>query len=431
MKERIAIERLIEATESFRATGDLTPMASIRTGDEVETLAEILTTLMGEVKETTAALEAEIVQRKAAQSQIAAVLDAAPSAVLLVNKQGRITFFNDGAELLFGYPPEEILGELVEVLVPERMRRGHRHQRKVFGEAPKKRPMGAGRDLVGLRKDGTEVPMEIGLTPLETVEGVFTLVVAIDITDRQHLEELQKSYTRELSRINADLERSNQELDDFAYIASHDLKEPLRGLTYYSGKLIKDHGDQLDDEGKRLLQSLSTIPRRLEELIDSLLHFSRVGRVDLAVEETDLQEELEKVLESLEPRLEEHEIEVRIPRPLPTMRCDRARIGEVFRNLLSNAIKYNDKDDKWIEIGYDGEVFCVSDNGIGIREKHQDRIFRIFKRLHGRDKFGGGVGVGLTIVKKIVEKHGGSIWVESEPDQGTSFFFTLSKHGNP
>jgi signal transduction histidine kinase len=233
---------------------------------------------------------------------------------------------------------------------------------------------------------------------------------------------------RELEERNSELRQSNKELDDFAYIASHDLKEPLRGIHNFSLFLLEDYGDKLDAEGRSKLETLPRLTRRMESLIDSLLHFSRVGRVDLAMDQVDLNETVAGVLDSLGAHLAEHGIEVRIPRPLPTVLCDRARIGEIWRNLITNAAKYNDKPARWVEIGYleaAPPVFYVKDNGIGIPEKHFDSIFRIFKRLHGRDQFGGGTGAGLTIVKKIVERHNGRVWLESSHGQGTTFYFTL------
>jgi signal transduction histidine kinase len=235
---------------------------------------------------------------------------------------------------------------------------------------------------------------------------------------------------RELEERNTELRQSNKELDDFAYIASHDLKEPLRGIHNFSVFLLEDYGDKLDAEGKSKLETLPRLTRRMESLIDSLLHFSRVGRVDLAMDRVDLNEILADVLDSLGPHLAEKGVAVRIPRPLPTVLCDRARIGEIFRNLITNGAKYNDKPDKQVEIGYrqaSPPVFYVRDNGIGIPEKHFDSIFRIFKRLHGRDQFGGGTGAGLTIVKKIVERHSGRVWLESSPGEGTTFYFTLER----
>ncbi|MBH8562588.1 GAF domain-containing protein [Nostoc sp. CENA67] len=234
----------------------------------------------------------------------------------------------------------------------------------------------------------------------------------------------------ELAQLNIELERSNNELDAFAYIASHDLKEPLRGIHNYSNFLIEDYGETLNEEGKAKLLTLIRLTQRMEDLIDSLLHFSRLGRVDLSMQHTDLNIVVERSLDLLSPRIEEMKVEIRIPRPLPTVYCDRVQISEVFNNLIANAIKYNDKAEKWIEIGYIDHppapiTFYVRDNGIGIREKHLEVIFRIFKRLHGPNKYGGGTGAGLTIAKKIVERHRGKIWVESIQGQGSTFYFTL------
>lgn len=237
----------------------------------------------------------------------------------------------------------------------------------------------------------------------------------------------------ELAQLNMELKRSNSELDAFAYIASHDLKEPLRGIHNYSNFLIEDYGDILNEDGRAKLQTLVRLTQRMEDLIDSLLHFSRLGRVDLSMQQTDLNQVIHRILDLLSPRIEEMGIEIRIPQPLPTVYCDRIQVGEVFSNLITNAIKYNDKAEKWIEIGYfhrnETLIFYVKDNGIGIREKHFDAIFRIFKRLHGQNKFGGGTGAGLTIAKKIVERHSGKIWVESTYGEGSTFYFTLAGSG--
>lgn len=234
----------------------------------------------------------------------------------------------------------------------------------------------------------------------------------------------------ELAQLNIELERSNRELDAFAYIASHDLKEPLRGIHNYSNFLMEDYGGLLNEEGRKKLQTLIRLTQRMEDLIDSLLHFSRLGRADLAMQITDLNDVLHGSLELLRPRIDDMKVDIQVPRPLPTVYCDRIRVGELFNNLITNAIKYNDKANKWISIGYIEEppspiIFYVRDNGIGIREKHFESIFRIFKRLHGPSKYGGGTGAGLTIAKKIVERHGGRIWVDSTYGEGTTFYFTL------
>ena len=211
------------------------------------------------------------------------------------------------------------------------------------------------------------------------------------------------------------------------------MKEPLRGIYNYSQFLIEDYADKLDSEGSSKLKTLRKLAKRMEDLINSILDFSRVGRTDLKVKNASLQEVLDEVLETLEIRLKEEKVDVRVLQQLPHTECDSVMIGEVFRNLITNAMKYNNKPEKWIEIGCDSNngnsncpVFYVRDNGIGIQEKHFDSIFGVFKRLHGRDKYGCGTGIGLTIVKKIVERHTGKIWVESTYEEGTTFYFTLN-----
>jgi two-component system, chemotaxis family, sensor kinase Cph1 len=249
----------------------------------------------------------------------------------------------------------------------------------------------------------------------------------------------------ELTQINKELTRSNTELDSFAYIASHDLKEPLRGIYNYSSFLIEDYGELLDTEGIDKLNTLMRLTHRMEDLINSLLHYSRLGRAELRLRPVDLNDLVAGVLDVIAVSARDSQVEFNIPRPLPTVRCDRTLINELFTNLISNGIKYNQKPQKIIEIGYlapedsqalanMGEypnntaaktIFYIQDNGIGIRERHLESIFRIFKRLHGQKKYGGGTGAGLTIAKKIVERHGGEIWVQSVYGVGSTFYFTL------
>ncbi len=249
----------------------------------------------------------------------------------------------------------------------------------------------------------------------------------------------------ELTQVNKELARSNIELDAFAYIASHDLKEPLRGIYNYSSFLIEDYSNILDEAGVDKLNTLMRLTHRMEDLINSLLHYSRLGRAELQMLPVDLNDLVAGVLDVIKVSARDKQVEFYIPRPLPTVNCDRTQVNELFTNLISNGIKYNQKTEKIIEIGYLEEydpivfqkklkypentppktIFYVRDNGIGIRERHLESIFRIFKRLHGQKKYGGGTGAGLTIAKKIVERHGGDIWVESVYKEGSTFYFTL------
>lgn len=244
--------------------------------------------------------------------------------------------------------------------------------------------------------------------------------------------------TKSLREYTEKLEISNKDLDDFAYIASHDLKEPLRGIYNYSEFLLEDYKDKLDDEGRYKLQTLKKLSRRMESLIDMLLEYSRLSRENFAHQKTDMNKVVKETVETIAIWLQENKAQVTIHNNLPAVVCDHARVSEVFRNLVTNAVKYNNKAVKMVEIGCEIDhadpqnipVFFVRDNGIGIPEEHQKIIFKIFKRLHGRDEYGGGTGSGLTIVKKIVDRHGGKIWVESIPGAGTTFFFTLKEQTN-
>jgi two-component system, chemotaxis family, sensor kinase Cph1 len=255
------------------------------------------------------------------------------------------------------------------------------------------------------------------------------------------LMELVVSRAERLAELNADLSRSNEELDAFAYVASHDLKEPLRGIHKYAHQLLED-ATVLNDEHRRKLEALMRLTIRMDGLLDSLLHFSRVGRMALELEATDLDEVVKEAVEMVGGRTTAATVDLRQARPLPTTICDRVRIREVYVNLIANALKYNDHPRKRVEVGHiapgeDGArpncppgaethtIYYVRDDGIGIAERHFEQVFLMFRRLHGRDDYGGGSGAGLTIVKKLVERHRGQVWLDSVVGLGTTVYFTL------
>ena len=237
----------------------------------------------------------------------------------------------------------------------------------------------------------------------------------------------------ERKAVEQQLKRSNEELDEFAYIASHDLKEPLRGIHNHAHFLHRDSIATLSEDAKRRLNRVIELTQHMETLISDLLYFSRIGRAEIAMQKTDLNIVAKDIIKSI-PMLEEQHVQVNIVTTLPSIVCDKVRVGEVFRNLITNAVKYNDKQNKKIEIGnkqqtvdsQSQQVLFVKDNGIGIDEEFYQDVFRIFKRLHKKSAYGGGTGAGLTFVKKIIERHGGDIWLESETGKGSTFFFTLS-----
>ncbi len=245
------------------------------------------------------------------------------------------------------------------------------------------------------------------------------------------LEQKIAERTRELEQANASLTAINKELQDFAYIVSHDLREPLRGIHNFASILEQENADKLDPEGKYMLETITRLAQRQESMIASILHYTGLSRKDLEPSEVDLNQLIAEVCDNLQLDTRKPEVEIRIPERLPVIQHDRIFVFQIFSNLISNGIKFNDKEVKWVEItamagqNDTNPVFAIRDNGIGIPERHHDKIFTIFKRLHRKDAFGGGTGVGLAIVKNIINRHGGEIWFESEVGRGTSFFFSL------
>jgi len=247
-----------------------------------------------------------------------------------------------------------------------------------------------------------------------------------------NLENKVKERTAQLAEANDLLALKNKELDDFTYIVSHDLKEPLRGVKAFTKLLIEEYSGKVDKEGKEYLKTISESSSRMTNLIEDLLNLSRIGRIRNIEPGIDLNTLLSDVKKNLAYCLEEKKVDLKVSKNFPKVTCDRIRISEIFSNLISNAIKYSKKDVKpVIEIGYfdrgDTYEFYVKDNGIGIEKQYHDKVFQIFQRLHAKGSEYEGTGAGLTIVKKIVENHGGKIWVESEAGKGSTFNFTLSK----
>jgi chemotaxis family two-component system sensor kinase Cph1 len=243
--------------------------------------------------------------------------------------------------------------------------------------------------------------------------------------------EVVLGHAEKLRGFNAGMQRTHIELDVFGYVASDDLKGPLREIHNYSKSLLEERADQLKPEDAEKLRATIRLTDRMDDLLDSLQHYSRVTRSELTRRPCDLNQVVADVLDSLHAGIREAGAEIRIPRTLPAIDTEPASIGAVFSNLVSNAIKYNDKAAKWVEIGFEERineppVFYVRDNGIGIAPENFEAIFTIFRRLHGPTEFGGGTGAGLAIARKIVERHGGRIWVQSSPGAGSTFCFTVA-----
>ena len=364
----------------------------------------------------------DITERRRLEERFRQVVEAAPNAMVMADREGRIVLVNAQTEKLFGYVREELFGKAIETLVPDRFRIVHHDYRAAYFNELKPRPMGTGRDLYGLRKDGSEFPVEIGLNPVRTSEEVFVLAAIVDISQRKHAEQ-------ELLRRTEELARSNHDLEQFAYVASHDLQEPLRAVAGPLQLLQRRYQGQLDGRADEFIAHAVDGATRMQTLIDDLLAYSRVGRVGAARQLTDCSEVLNQALKRLSVALTESGAQVNCGE-LPTVQGIPAQLTLLFQNLVGNAVKFRDKDRPIrIDIGAqpqgDEWVISVKDNGIGIDSQYFERIFLIFQRLHSRTEYPG-TGLGLALCKRIVEQHGGRIWVESAPGSGATFFFTLS-----
>lgn len=351
--------------------------------------------------------------RQRAEERFRLVVESAPTGILMVDRSQLITLANRKAEELFGYSRAELLGQPIEILVPPRIRRQHASYVQHFFAESKARAMGADRELFGCRKDGSQVPVEVELSPLKTSEGLFMLASISDITERKRTE--------------VELRRSNEELEQFAYIASHDLQEPLRMVASYTALLAQRYAGKLDDKANKYIRYAVEGATRMHRLVADLLTYSRVGSQGRRLVPVSAAAVLAGVLERLGPAIRSADAVIEAG-PLPTVLADEEQLGQVLQNLIGNALKFHSEAAPRIRIEAilheERYVFAIRDNGIGIDMQYADRIFQMFQRLHERGKYDGS-GIGLTISKRIVERHGGRIWLESQPGVGSTFFFTL------
>ncbi len=390
----------------------------------------------------------DITERKRVEEQFRLALETSPNAMIMMNAERKITLVNSQTEKLFGYTREELLGQPIELLVPRRFRAQHSGYVEGFFAAPRPRATGAGRDLFGLRKDGSEVPVEIGLNPLTTKDSTIVLASIVDITERV-------GNVRRLRALNDDLTQKNHENEMFVYAVSHDLRSPLVNLQGFSTEL---------DEACRELQSLISQPSvpqevrepamaildqdvtqsvkfilnavtRLGSIIDSLLRLSRVGRIEYRWQNVDVGAVVRRVVDATSATIAERGAVVTVHDLAPAW-SDPSAVEQIFANLIGNALKYLDPTRSGaIEIGTnasslkdpqgtdDKVIYYVKDNGLGIPENCLDKVFQAFQRLN--PTLAPGEGMGLAFVRRVVARHDGRVWVESRLGQGSSFFVTL------
>jgi PAS domain S-box-containing protein len=349
------------------------------------------------------------------------LLEAAPDAMVVVNQVGEIVLLNVQVEKQFGYRRDELLGQKVKNIIPEGFAErliadGTRTAAEALAQQ-----IGTGIELIGRRKDGSEFPIEIMLSPLESPEGILVTAAIRNITERKRAEQ-------HLVKTVAELNRSNDELQQFAYVASHDLQEPLRMVASYTQLLAERYKGRLDSDADEFIAYAVDGSNRMQVLIQDLLAYSRAGTNGKALRKISSDNALTEALANLRATIQESGAVVTHD-SLPLITTDGTQLAQIFQNLVGNAIKYRSAAVPNVHIsavknGGNEWIFSVRDNGLGIDPQYFDRIFVLFQRLHGQTEFKG-TGIGLAICKKMLERLGGRIWVESQPEKGSTFHFAL------
>ncbi len=386
-------------------------------------------------------------ERRHEEAKLRGLLDSAPDAMIGVDPDGAIVFANLQAEALFGYSRAELLGRTMEMLLPEEIRERHVGHRRRFGQQPKTRPMGAGLELSARHRDGSEFPVEVSLSTLETQDGRIVSAAIRDITDRKRAHREIEELNAELRHANDELERrvaertatlasqaatlkaTNDELESFSYSVSHDLRAPLRAIDGFAKLLVARYAGSLPEEGVRHLGKIRGGAKQMGLLIDGLLEFSRLQRQTLLTTRVDVRALARDVWEELAPDRGGRHVEF-VVEDLPPVHADPRLFRHVLSNLLSNAVKYSrTRTPAHITIGAerteDGDaVYFVHDNGVGFDMRYADKLFQVFQRMHRAEEFEG-TGIGLALVARIVNRHGGRVWADATPDEGATFYFTL------
>ena len=360
------------------------------------------------------------------RARLAAIVESSDDAIIGKTLEGIITSWNPGAERLYGYTAEEVIGRSISILIPadrpdelpailERLRRGERIDHY---------------ETERISKDGRRVHVSLSISPVKNSDGriVGAATIARDITERIRLEAERARLERERREYAAQLEAANRELEAFSYSVSHDLRAPLRSIDGFSQALLEDYADRLDEQGRDYLGRVRAASQRMAELIDDLLHLARVTRAELRPETVDLSALAEAIADQLRHSDPGRRVELAIP---PGIRAegDARLLRIVLENLLGNAWKFTARRDRArIELGItesDGQrAYFVRDNGVGFDMAYAGKLFGAFQRLHGAREFEG-TGIGLATVQRIVHRHGGRVWAEAAVDRGATFSFTL------
>ena len=385
------------------------------------------------------AIRTDITERKQMEMmavQLAAIVKYSDDAIIGKDLDGVITSWNVGAEKIFGYSADEMVGNSIFRLIPAER---HEEERQILAKI--RRGEGVQHlETVRQTKNGRLIDISVTTSPIKDSTGriVGASKVARDITNRKRAEaeirQLNAELEERVAKRTAELEAANRELEAFSYSVSHDLRAPLRAVNGFAGIVLEDFGPQLPEEGRRYLERIRNGGQRMGELIDDLLAFSRLGRQPMNRQTVDFAKIVRDALEELKPQQNGRQMELRISE-LPACNGDPVLVKQVWVNLLSNAIKYTrDRKPAVVETGgarENGEtVYFVRDNGAGFDMRYADKLFGVFQRLHRADEFEG-TGVGLAIVQRIIQRHGGRVWAEAEVNRGATFYFTLGNDNQP